>query len=375
MAHRVSLEIDIRKLKKNFNALLQRVSPAEVMAVVKANAYGLGVKKIAPVLKDAGAKYFAVATVDEAEEIKDYGLPIQILGNVFDNEIADAVKMDLIIPAADFANACQINQEAAEQNKKIRIAIPVDTGMGRIGQLPSDALNTIIKIKNELENVEFFGIYSHLSTAWKLEDDYTFNQIEKLENLLTELQKKNIYPPHIYIAASNGISNYQKSFRQPFNIVRCGINMYGFTETQEDLQLEEVARFTAKLIAVRELPAGSSIGYNRMHTLKKASKVGTIAAGYADGIPLALSNCGRVLVCGKSVPIIGRISMDYTTILLDDAPEAAIGDEVVLFGRQQDAFIPVDEWANAKKTHPHELFCAIGSRVKRVYLNTECSND
>lgn len=375
MAHRVNLEIDIAKLEKNFRTLLRRVAPAEVMAVVKANAYGLGVRKIAPILKNAGASFFAVATVDEAAEISEYGLPIQVLGNVFNDEIQDAVTMDLIIPIADFENARAINAEAARQNKIIRAAIPVDTGMGRIGMLHDDAFNTILQIRNELQNIEIFGIYSHLATAWKLEDDYTVNQISKLESLLTKLKTAGFTPPHVYIAASNGISNYPESFSAPFNIVRCGINMYGYTETQDDLQLEEIARFTAKLIAVRELPAGSSIGYNRLHTLEKKSRVGTIAAGYADGIPLALSNCGKVLIRGKYAPIIGRISMDYTTILLNDIPEAQAGDEVVLFGRQQANFISINDWADAKQTHPHDLLCAIGSRVKRIYINTESQND
>ena len=140
--------------------------------------------------------------------------------------------------------------------------------------------------------------------------------------------------------------------------------MYGFCDSW---QLDEVAQMKAKLISVRELPENSSIGYNRMHTLRKKSLIGTIGAGYADGIPLALSNRGYVLVHGVLCPIVGRISMDYTTILLDDVPEAKAGDEVVLFGRQQNSELSMRQWSDAKGTHLHDILCSIGPRVKRIY--------
>ena len=131
----------------------------------------------------------------------------------------------------------------------------------------------------------------------------------------------------------------------------------------------------ARLISVRELPANSSIGYNRLHTLSKKSLVGTIGAGYADGIPLALSNCGHVLVNGIKCPIVGRISMDYTTILLDDVPDAEVGDEVVLFGRQHDSELSIRQWVEKKGTHLHDILCGIGNRVKRIYKYNGAKND
>lgn len=372
MSHRVSLEVNLDVLENNFKTIIERVAPVQVMAVVKANAYGLGVQQIAPVLKNAGASFFGVADINEASAIAHTGLPIQVLGNLFEDEIPEAVKIDLICPLNDFKTAYLINEEARRQNKIIRGTIAFDSGMGRIGMTPENAFDEVVKITNELKNIEIFGIYSHFATAWKLNDDYTLAQMQKIQNITDKLKNNGIAVPHVYIAASGGIANYPQSFSSPFNIVRAGINMYGFCDSW---QLKPVAELKAKLISVRELPANSSIGYNRLHTLSKRSVVGTISAGYADGIPLALSNCGHVLVNGVRCPIVGRVSMDYTTILLDDVPNAAVGDEVVLFGKQQNSELPIQQWAEKKGTHLHDILCAIGPRVKRVYKYKGAEND
>ena len=369
MTHcRVTLEVDLDLLAKNFQAILSRVAPAEVMAVIKANAYGLGVNEVASVLKKNGASYFAVADVNEAIEIHHHGLPVQILGNLLSEEIEDAVRYDLICPLNDFQTAAAINREAAKQNKIIRGALTIDTGMGRIGMLGNEAFEEIVKIKSELKNIEFFGIYSHFSTSWKINDDYTHQQIKLLKALVDQLSQVNIAMPHVYIAASGGIANYPEAFSHPFNLVRAGINMYGCCDSWE---LDSVVELKGKLISVREMPAGSYVGYNKLFRLHKNSRLGTIAAGYADGIPLSLSNRGYVLVNGAFCPIVGRISMDYTTILLDNAPAAKVGDEVVFFGRQQNTELSIRQWAEAKTTHLHDILCAIGPRVKRVYKNQE----
>ncbi|MBR2723491.1 MAG: alanine racemase [Lentisphaeria bacterium] len=372
MPHRVSLEVDIDKLEKNFKTILERVSPAQVMAVVKADAYGLGVQKIAPALKNAGASFFGVADINEALEIAHFNLPVQVLGNLFADEIADAVKIDLICPLNDFKSASRINAVAARQNKVVRGALTIDSGMGRIGMVADSAFDEIVKIKNELKNIEIFGIYSHFATSGKINDDYTLTQMQKLQCLYGKLKDAGILIPYIYIAASGGIANYQQSYSAPFNLVRAGITMYGYCDSW---QLEETVQMKARLISVRELPANSSIGYNRLHTLSKKSLVGTIGAGYADGIPLALSNCGHVLVNGIKCPIVGRISMDYTTILLDDVPDAEVGDEVVLFGRQHDSELSIRQWTEKKGTHLHDILCGIGNRVKRIYKYNGAKND
>ena len=364
MSHRVTLEIDLTRIERNFKTIIERVSPAQVMAVVKADAYGLGVQTVAPQLKKAGASFFGVADVNEALEINSIGLPVQVLGNIFDDEIPDAVAGDLICPLNNFEIASRINAEAVKQNKKVRGTLTIDSGMGRIGMIANNAFDEIIKIKNELKNIEIFGMYSHFATADKINDKPTAEQLSRFKHLTQKLQNVNVTVPYIYIGASNGIANYNECYTNPFNLVRAGIAMYGYCDAWH---LEEVAEMKAKLISIRELPAQSTVGYSRLHTLRKKSLVGTVAAGYADGIPLAMSNRGYVLVNGVLCPIIGRISMDYTTILLDNVPEAKTGDEVVLFGKQNNSELSIRQWSDAKGTHLHDILCGIGNRVKRIY--------
>ena len=153
MSHRVTLEINLDKLENNFKTIIERVAPAQVMAVIKANAYGLGVQQAAAVLKNAGASFFGVADINEAMEIAHHGLSIQVLGNLFEDEIPDAVRIDLICPLNDFKTASLINEEAKKQNKIIRGALTVDSGMGRIGMVADTAFEEICRIKNELKNI------------------------------------------------------------------------------------------------------------------------------------------------------------------------------------------------------------------------------
>ena len=177
--------------------------------------------------------------------------------------------------------------------------------------------------------------------------------------------------PFVHIAASDALNNFPESTRPPFTLCRCGINMYGYCdpEVRPSMHLVPVVELKTRLAAVRILPAGASIGYGRMHRLRQDTRVGTIAAGYADGLPLALSNRGYVLVNGRLCPVLGRISMDYTTISLENVPEAQPGDEVVCVGTQGDQTITLEEWAQLKGTHAYELLCSIGSRVGRSYLS------
>ena len=173
-----------------------------------------------------------------------------------------------------------------------------------------------------------------------------------------------------HMAASDAINNFPASTLAPFNMVRTGINLYGYcdNEVAHTMDLQGVVELKTRLAAVRKLPAEATIGYGRTYKLRKNTIVGTIAAGYADGLPLALSNRGYVLINGKFCPILGRLSMDYTTVLLDEVPEAKCGDEVVCIGTQGENSILLEEWAQLKGTHAYELLCSFGSRVKRIYV-------
>jgi alanine racemase len=198
----------------------------------------------------------------------------------------------------------------------------------------------------------------------------TEGQIEKFLNLLENLSSKGISFSKIHIANSDAINNFPMTYHTPFNYVRTGINIYGSfdNEGQRILNLEPILTLKTKLAAVRTLPAGMTLGYGCTYKLMKDTRVGTIAAGYADGLPLALSNRGYVIINGSLCPVLGRVSMDYTTVSLEDAPDAKIGDEVICLGGEGPRSISVDDWAQIKGTHAYEIICSFGTRVARRYI-------
>ncbi|MCP3966353.1 MAG: alanine racemase [Lentisphaerae bacterium] len=367
---RVRLEVDLAKIRSNVSKIRHAVSPCGVTAVLKANAYGLGVRRIAEACRNAGADSFGVAELNEALRLIDMDIPVMILGNVLPEEISPAVAAGVILPINDFAMAEHISKEAVRQQKTVRCQFLVDTGMGRLGVLSREAADEIIKI-SKLPNLNCFGIYSHFPVAYQGEDAYTLKQLGRFKNLLAELQKAGVSFERIHMANSDAINNFPQTCQSPFNGVRTGLNIYGFfdNDVRHSLELEPVLSLKTRLAAVRRLPAGACIGYGRTHRLLKDTLVGTIAAGYADGLPLALSNRGYVLIRGQLCPVLGRVSMDYTTVALDVIPDAECGDEVVCIGSQGDTAIPLSNWSQLKGTHPYELLCAMGSRVERVYFN------
>ncbi len=363
---RVTLEVNLAQIKRNFEEICKLVAPSKVTAVVKANAYGLGVLEIAQVCKEAGADSFGVADVNEALELEGMGLPVMILGNILPEEIPAAVEADLILPINNYEGAQQISAEAVKQNKSVQYQILVDSGMGRLGILLAKAHEEIKKII-KLPKLKCIGIYSHFPVADNIENDCTTLQIKTFQKLIEDLEADGISFENIHTANSDGVNNYSQAYKTPFNRVRMGLNIYGYSN-QKQLELHPVIAFKAKLVLTRELPKGSFIGYGKTHQLAKDTIIGTIAAGYADGLPLALSNRGYVLIRGRKCPIIGRVSMDYTTVDLSPVPDAVCGDEVVFIGSQGNETIPLQSWAEIKDTHSYDILCSITPRAKCVYI-------
>ena len=359
MISRVTLDVDLDALARNVRRIRERVLPCSLTAVLKANAYGLGVDRIAPVVRDNGVAMFGAATVGEGIELSSYGLPVQILGNLLPDEIAPAVEHDLICPLNGLEFARLISAEAVRQNKTVKCAVPVDTGMGRLGLLPGDAAEAIFAMR-QFPNLKIEGLYSHFSSAGDPSDDYSLKQLAAFKTVLEQLKKGGMSFQKLHISASDGLNNFCDAVRPPFTHARCGINMYGYYAP--NLPLEEIITLKAGIAAIRKLPAGSFIGYNRTHQLKEDTLVGTVAIGYADGFPLALSNRGRVLVRGKYCPVIGRVSMDYITISLNEVPEAVYGDEVICIGKQGENSISALEWAEIAQTHAYNILCNITPR-------------
>ncbi len=366
---RVWVEVHLGTLCDNYRKIADAVAPSHVMAVLKANAYGLGAQPIAAALADTGVSRFGVAEPYEALSLTSLGLPVQILGSILPEELPSMVAAGIVLPVTDVATARLIQAEGERQNRRVKIHLKIDTGMGRLGILLAEALDVIRQVVR-MPNIEAEGIYTHLPVAYRAGEAYTQHQIDGFLALLNDLTAEGLSIPLRHMANSDAINNFPHTVRSPFNLVRTGINLHGSfdNEGRRVLHLRPVLSLKTRLTAVRRLPAGTAIGYGLTHRLARETPVGTISAGYADGLPLAISNRGYVLIRGIPCPVLGRISMDYTTIALDQAPEATVGDEVVCLGGEGPLAISVEDWANLKGTHSYEIICSIGTRVERRYV-------
>lgn len=366
---RVWLEIDLSVSRHNFGVIRDRVAPAGVVAVLKADAYGLGMKPIAAALAEAGAVGFGVAELNEALALSELKLPVQILGGLLPSEIALAIANDIIVPITDYESAALISAEAVRQNRLASCHFLIDTGMGRLG-IPIAEAEPVVRRCVGLPNLSCRGIYSHFPAAYLPHCQITRRQIEVFTALLDHLADANITFEQIHIANSDAINNFPKTFQAPFTQVRTGINLHGAFDSigRRELDLRPVLSLKTSLVSKRLLTAGSTIGYGCTHRLAKDTLIGTIAAGYADGLPLALSNRGYVLINGNLCPVLGRVSMDYTTVSLEAAPEAVPGDEVVCLGGDGTAAVSVEDWAAIKGTNPYDIICSFGRRVERRHV-------
>lgn len=378
MADRAVLNIYLKKIIFNLNKIKKQVSPAKIMVILKSNAYGIGVEKMAEICLLNDAQTIGVADFKEAKKVipilkkinsqnkqkeKKY---LQIIGSIFKEEIESCIFNNVVIPIESLQMAREVNKVAKNINKKPQVHLLVDTGMGRLG-IPYEEVDEAIQKILDLDYLCLNGIYSHFSSANSFDSKsklYTKKQHQKI----LEIKKKN--PNFIYhLANSDGINNYFNSY---LNMVRTGINLYGVFDLKNNpiYQLKSAISFETKIIALKQKKKEDFIGYDRTYQLKGDQWIATIPVGYADGIPLALSNCGKVLINGDYYPIVGKISMDYTTINLFDNPKKIkVNTKVILIGGQKKNKVSIENWAKIKKTHPYDILCSIGNRVQRFYID------
>lgn len=369
---RVTLEVDLGTLERNFRKIAEGVAPLGVVAVLKANAYGLGMPPVARRLGAAGAAGIATAELSEALEAQvatGGRVPVGILGSLLPDEIAPAVRAGIRIPLSDMAEAQAVSREAVRRKKTAVCHVALDTGMSRVG-VRLDEAEALVPRFAALPGIRLEGLYSHFPTANVPGDPATAAQVRAVKALVRRLAARGIRFAALHLANSDGINNVPAACRAPFTHVRAGINLHGSFDPlgNRRLKLEPVFSLKARLAQVRLVKAGSTIGYGRTWTAPRDMLVGTVAAGYADGLPLALSNRGSILVGGALCPVVGRICMDFTTVDLGQVPGAKPGDECVCLGRQGGREIGIDEWATLKGTHAYEVLCAIGSRVRRIHV-------
>ena len=387
MERRVVVEIDLKALVRNYRKIAAHVKPAKVLCVLKANAYGLGVADYAKALASAGCTMFGVAEPYEALELlrvlaparssvnsrKTGAAEVQMLSSVLPDEVEPMVKAGVILPVIDVATAKLISAAAVKAKVVAKVHFKLDTGMGRLGILatgPGGVERALEEISAAaaLPGLDCEGIFSHCPVACEPKNPFTPQQIALFKRVVAAAAKAGLRFRMVHMAASDAINNFPETARRPFTHVRTGINLHGSFDPngRRALKVESVLTLKTRVAQVRELPAGTTLGYGRTWCLASPSKIATISAGYADGLPLALTNRGFVFIGGRRCPIVGRISMDYATVDVTGVEGVKAGDEVICFGRcGKDAITP-DDWAALKGTHAYDIICSLGSRVQRI---------
>lgn len=374
--NRVCAEIDLDILKNNFlkiKDLANQNSKKEIKLFpsVKANAYGHGAVVCGKNLVDLGCNMLCVAAISEALELRTAGIDIGILLlapiNPNSQEEIDAIiNNNVCITVYDIKSLEKLDTYASLINKKVSCQIKIDTGMGRIGINTHDFAD-FFKKAISFKNINIIGVYSHLANADSgiTEDDFTYHQIELFQqNIISE---KEILPNnHLinHISNSAGLLNYPKA---RFDAARPGIILYGYYQNQQiltDIGIKPFLKLKSRIIHLKEMNKGYSIGYNRTYTLNKKSKIATVSIGYADGYPRILSNKAAMIVNGFSAPVIGRICMDQCMIDVTDIPNVERWQEVSVY---DDAYevTSISNLSKLSNTISYELLTSISPRVER----------
>jgi alanine racemase len=371
--HRVWAEIDTAALRRNMARIVDRIGPdTQVLAVVKADAYGHGAVPVARALAgEPGLWGFGVGDSNEALELRAGGteLPILILGTIIQEETPQVVSHDLSVCVHSMDRIAALEAESRRQGRRTRVHLQVDTGMGRLGAAPARAMD-LARAAAASQWLDLEGVASHVA-AVRSDHPFTAVQLQRLDALLAEMRAESIDPPLVHFANTAAILGGQGLDRA---LVRPGISLYGMLGRDHDpegLVFEPVMSLRTQVVYLKDVPAGTPVGYNGTHVTVRATRVATLPVGYNDGLAYRLSNCGRALVRGAMAPIVGAISMDYTTLDVGHIPGVSVGDTVTLIGEDGEHRITIPELAGLVGTIPYEIACAVGKRVHRLYVRDE----
>lgn len=369
---RTYAEIDLGAIRHNIKETRKHIKPGtKIMAIVKANAYGHGVLEVTNALEDLVDAY-GVAMVEEALELRRAGLDkmVLILGYTGEDWFPELIENQISQTVYTWEMAEQLNCAAAKLGMKARIHIKVDTGMSRIGFLPTDENIKMIERIAELPCIEIEGIYTHFARADERTIEAARIPFQIYMEFVRKLETAGISIPVKHVANSASIIQFPEA---NLDMVRSGISTYGLYPSEEVpkdiLKLHPAMQWKAKISYVKTIEKGTAVSYGGTYIAEKEMRVATVPVGYADGMKRDLSNKGRVLVHGKPANILGRICMDQFMIDVTDIPETKAGDMVTIFGEDGDNQIPVEEIAALSHSFNYEFVCGITGRVPRLYKN------
>ena len=367
------IEISSENIRYNINQIKSKVGDTKVVGVIKADAYGHGAVNFARILKEENVDTFAVATMQEAIELREAGFADQriiVLGLIPDSAASEAVSYGLTPVVCGYSGAKSLSEAASAADSVIDCLIAIDTGMGRIGYTVcnEDEIADIKEI-SLLKGIKLFGLFSHFATADAFDKTFAIEQYNKYNMFYKELEKNGIDVGNRILANSAAIMDLPQTY---YDYVRPGIILYGIYPSKEvekkNLSLRPVMSVKADVVYLKKVPAGTSIGYGRTYKADDERLIATLPLGYADGLPRLCSNKGRVIINGMLAPIVGNVCMDQCMVDVTGIPNVEVGSTAILMGNDGTLAVTADDIADIAMTIPYEITCGFGQRLEKFYL-------
>jgi len=362
------VEVDIKVLAENFKAIKAHVNKTKVMPILKANAYGHGLVRVAQLYEELKADYLGVAVVEEGILLREMGIkmPILVLGGIWGNQIPLFLKHNLSITASSIDKLKQIDETAEEMKIKAIVYLKIDTGMERLGVHYYNA-EKFLEAAYKCKNIFVEGIFSHFATAEY--EDLTFAklQLERFNEVLEYFNKHSIKPPMRHISNSGAVLQIPEA---NFDMVRPGILLYGVyprREMQKVIEVSPALTWKSLVVYFKVIKAEHPVGYGLSWRTNRNVRAVTVPVGYGDGYFRSMFQKAEVLIRGKRYPVVGSISMDQIVVNIDQA-SAYNGDEVILLGNDGTHSITAEDLAEWADTIPYEILTNINTRVPRIYL-------
>lgn len=361
-------EINVRNFIYNLQSVKKLLRlDTKIMAIVKANAYGHGAVPLAKAAIENGASHLGVVCLYEARQLRESGItaPILILNYIDSDSLEACVDLNLTLNIMDESLLSKLNEISKKKNKITPIHVKIDSGMHRLGLLPEEAIPYLSTIQN-YKYIKLEGVFTHFATSDEKTLDFANVQLQAFTKFLASLKKHHIHVPIIHAANSAAAMRIPESH---FDLVRPGNILYGMAPSgdfQSPFVPRPVMSLKTNIVQIRTIEEGETVGYGRTFMASSPTRVAAIPVGYADGFRRS-PNWGSVLIRGQFAPLLGRVSMDQSSIDITQVHQAAVGDEVVLLGSQGTNLITVDDIAKKLGTINYEVTTALAARVSREY--------
>ena len=369
--------IDLGALRHNLGQVRRLAGAREVIAIVKADAYGHGSVPVARALAAEGVTRFGVALVEEGRALREAGIrgEVLVLGGLVEDQAAEIVELGLTATIFHAGHAEALNEAARRAGRAAPVHAKIDTGRGRLGFSPDAAPDAVAALARSAF-LRLEGLMTHFADADLADPAYAREQVARFDAVAETVRRAGVHIPIRHAANSAAVmaaSSWRSAMGGPlYDAVRPGLMLYGARPgpaVGAGVDLRPVLSLTTRILLLKRVPPGTPISYGRTFVTRRESLIAVLPIGYADGYPRALSNAGRVLVRGRAAPVVGRVCMDLTMVDATDVPDAAEGDEAVVIGAQGAAAITVEEVAAGAGTIAYEILCGIGPRVPRRYLD------